>query len=657
MNPDTSTAPLAAEPAAGSTSLAKGIAALLFLTYVWGLPPWSPGVVIYFGADSWREVLCHFAGSGLQAGVDLVYTAGPLGFLRPPVYCAQTQWIAIAWFVLKGLSLAALYFRIFGPAPRWVAVVSGSVFLLLPLIDGARGTGLYFALLALYLFLEAERPRRRLHWSDAVLALTMAVGSWIVFTRFVAAVAAVGAGAWLYFLRFRRPSPFAGLYLLFLGVVWTLAHQRPSSLWPYLQNSLDLSRGYAEAMSGDGPIWELWLALAVFGVVCGAFWTFRRLWGPWLVWASLGLGFTGIFWLAFKTSFVRHSRPRATTAALVLVAIALCVLASWARARRMQGRRSAAVAGIALVLALTTTLLFMGPSVGLGAIHRIQKLPVRWQQTILGIEDHLRGFPDLEARDEARAERVRQRLALPAMEGPVDLFGWDAGYMIALGLDYRPRPVFQNYVAFTPRLAELNARFYQSEAAPPTVLMDLKRLSGFPMTLMDAQSFLELLASYEAKETYGSVLRLERKERQPCRLEPVFSASRKLGRRIEFDGLARATPLWVEVDIRPTLFGRAMALLFKPDRLAMRVEMDTGAFETYRLSSVAARGGFLLSPLLRRNGDYKRLSTKGLKGAIRLRIVRAIRIMAPGEWASAQFHQVHVRAYAVQDCIPDPAHE
>ena len=58
---------------------------------------------------------------------------------------------------------------------------------------------------------------------------------------------------------------------------------------------------------------------------------------------------------------------------------------------------------------------------------------------------------------------------IPEAPGSADVFQALSGLAVVHGLDYRPRPVFQSYAAYTPTLAKYNADFLKSDRAPQFV--------------------------------------------------------------------------------------------------------------------------------------------------------------------------------------------
>jgi hypothetical protein len=56
--------------------------------------------------------------------------------------------------------------------------------------------------------------------------------------------------------------------------------------------------------------------------------------------------------------------------------------------------------------------------------------------------------------------------------------------------------------------------------------------------------------------------------------------------------------LWVTVDARPTLLGRARTFLYKPPVLSLVIEDTNGNRSSYRLPAPMGRAGFILNPLI-----------------------------------------------------------
>src|SRR5205085_1685863 len=98
---------------------------------------------------------------------------------------------------------------------------------------------------------------------------------------------------------------------------------------------------------------------------------------------------------------------------------------------------------------------------------------------------------------EVKRERGRECWSLPRTravvgDAPVDLFSYSQGVLLLNDLNYRPRPIFQSYSAYTSYLAAVNAHHYRGGAAPEFVLLNLQPIDHRPATAEDGPALLEV---------------------------------------------------------------------------------------------------------------------------------------------------------------------
>jgi hypothetical protein len=107
-----------------------------------------------------------------------------------------------------------------------------------------------------------------------------------------------------------------------------------------------------------------------------------------------------------------------------------------------------------------------------------QQLSVR-NLTLRSYEDHAAGL----------------RTALPNLEisGSVDVYPLSQTVALAPSLTCRPRPIFQSYSAYTPKLAEMNAAYLRSNRAADHILFDVWTIDGRFAAQDDSLSWPELL--------------------------------------------------------------------------------------------------------------------------------------------------------------------
>jgi len=178
-------------------------------------------------------------------------------------------------------------------------------------------------------------------------------------------------------------------------------------------------------------------------------------------------------------------------------------------------------------------------------------------------------------------------------------------YALFNDLNYRPRPVFQSYIACNARLMRLNEAFYLSGAAPEYVMFNLGPTDRRFPPLEDALVLRHLLLNYEPVGAEGEFLLLKSKSSQTPRLKLLREGAVRPGEWIELREVGGAD-LWLEIDLKPTLLGRLRQFLYQPSavRLAAWRAGAKGLLLRRRAPAAMLAAGFLASPLLSSNEDF-----------------------------------------------------
>jgi hypothetical protein len=125
----------------------------------------------------------------------------------------------------------------------------------------------------------------------------------------------------------------------------------------------------------------------------------------------------------------------------------------------------------------------------------ISKIPF-WQLTT-GYNDEL---------EKRTASNKNARVLPPSFlkeigNSPVDILPWEQTFILYNDLNYRPRPVFQTYIAYTPFLDSLNARFYNSDQSPEYLLLSHHTVDTRNPMWEETATKLAMLENYTVTES------------------------------------------------------------------------------------------------------------------------------------------------------------
>jgi hypothetical protein len=554
--------------------------------------------------NSWMLALHTAFEQHWQFGQEVVFTYGPWGFLCGG-YAPQTFAISMSLWALLSLVFWWAGWRMARYLSRHT-LISWLWLMSLVTVAGVvveqsidiRLAAWVMLWLGLHFFAE-DRPDTPV---QAGLAVSLGLLSLTKFTGLVEATTIVVIIAADTVFRQRR---FPWLALLFGASVlffWIAAGQNLGSLGPFLQNSWRVTSGYTEAMSqvGEMEVQQvtcfLLAALLLIASIGRLAWQRHRYFGLFPI-TALG----AVMVLSFKQSYVRCDDIHTPKAILIILVIALAGLAvTWPAVPEKKSW-----AGAAGLFPLFAVLFFSGtapvdqyPNNG----PLVQLVRTFDRKNLLASAKWLFDPDSLRKEHQAYLMQIRNAFPVPPLAGDVDIYPWNQAALLAHGLAYRPRPVFQSYVAYTPELAELNAAFLRSDQAASNILFEIRAIdSRFP-SLNDGRSWPELLTRYDVTDAGGTFVHLQRSATpREYHLTPFKNLLVQFGETVQLPATNHGL-LWAEWDIHPTGSGALVSLLYKPPALQLAVSLRDGRQPVFRLVPGMARGGFLLSPLIDNNG-------------------------------------------------------
>ncbi len=601
------------------TALAVVFSAWLFLFFLsFGGAPVGTGL-----DPSWTEVLAWGFLHHLQWGRDIVFTYGPLGFLHPFASYVDGEF---TWYMLGQVVLTSAFALIAGltlykqrGAHFWLMILS-FVF-----VSHLAGDGTWFLTLIFGASILTD-------WSDesdslffsgllgyALIAGAVALTKFSAFPIWFLGMAALVAICCLQ-RRFNRAVAAAISIPGGLLLAWVASGQELFALAGYVRESIETAAGYGHAMGAGAPVYiELAAAsiLVLFWLACAyASWTSERKLAASIICAfSAAIGF-----LAWRTFLTRGDHAPWFFSFMAVLPFAL------GGSRQLSGRRGwRFLVGLVVVAS------------GLTCFHLLQSPAERVNQVVTVARRNLSmlvGLKEVAAQRDAQWKALRDTAALPKIhshvgESRVDVLSYEQAVAFVNGFNYSPRPVFQGYAAYTPRLARLNESFFLDENAPPFVILKIQATDNHLPASEDALALLALLQRYRPVLLEQGFLLLERQTGLPASSAlsvPLQSSVATLGTDIEVAQSAGGITV-AFVDLKLSLLGSLYSFALREPSLNIKLTDGDGVQSTYRFLRPTGGAGFAISPALRSGNDWVNLYLKH-----GLRTIKKIRIEPEQAW-------------------------
>jgi hypothetical protein len=208
-------------------------------------------------------------------------------------------------------------------------------------------------------------------------------------------------------------------------------------------------------------------------------------------------------------------------------------------------------------------------------------------------------------------ETVLQKIG----DASIDVFPYNNEYMFGNQLNYVHRPLFQNYMTLTPKLDQMNQKFFEGAGRPKFVLwtagiacnsadcnpfedFDQKyTLSEDPLTVSSVLLNYHVVEQFSPRTKVPSALFEENATHTPYTEEVVSSQPMKLGQWYKVPRTASGV-LKLKPYLNLTLAARIRNTLFRGAILKVRYELESGEVREFRVNLLNASNGIWISPLL-----------------------------------------------------------
>ncbi len=593
-----------------SSIIPKGITFLLFVLLCLSFFTFPLPKMINLDT-SWQMILGHAFKQNWQMGVDYIFTFGFLGyfFVKNPIYDADLFYQTVAWVIIFNCLFSVVFLVRWHQLHDWM---EKSLFLLLSAVvmTGLSffNDSLYFLAIVCTTILMIHPPQflskkgyfpvlGLVLFSFAILSLT----KFTVFILVMFCITSISIVLWQKY-SFKTAAKTLIIFMIMLMGIWILCQQSLLNIPTFITTSLEMARGYSEAMSIEPNIFLVWWAICGI-TVTSILVIFNCLIQP----RELGQFISGgiillTLFLSWKAGFVRADVIHVITFFCVAMIVPFLIV----RSQNMGFKNSI----------IFSVLLFLSVFIALtGAFYTVQTIPgysarhiflSKWPNTIVNNAKTLSSLNQVKSSYNLITSDLRKKYELPNIRATVgnatiDMFSHGQGILLLNGLNYHPRPIFQGYAAFGDSLLKINGDFYaNSQTAPEFILFGLSEIDQRLPSIEDSQTLKVILDHYKPLLIEKGVLLLKRAvEKQTVFTDKntILTKEISIGESFSLQEINNQ-PLFLNIDIRKNLLGHFTKTFYQLPPLFLEVKTTQGQTIVRRIASNLSQADFLINPLL-----------------------------------------------------------
>jgi len=355
----------------------------------------------------------------------------------------------------------------------------------------------------------------------------------------------------------------------------------------FLKNSLEIASGYSSAMSIEGNLMILILGVSEF-VMISIFLIFIAIEGHLGLSSALFL----VLFLAFKHGFVREDRYHVVAFAwCVPLIVSLCI-------SKLRATHIKKVSYLLYTYILITTFM-LRLSLGGGITHAslapgrvISNLSLLFNPTVLQSR--------LNASNANNLARVKlpEKVTNLVKDKKIDIIPWEISLAEANKLNWKPRPIFQSYSAYTTSLDNLN---FESLSQEPRdyIFYSLYAIDGRHPFFDEPKTFFYVFCNYKlSSDSLNDLIILEKRKSSICSPIPSSPPSSSIyWNSLQLLETQRGLINLAKIKFTYSGLGKIYKTLFRIPPVIMEVTYSSGLKNSYRIIPENSDNGVIVSHL------------------------------------------------------------
>ncbi|MDF5722697.1 MAG: hypothetical protein PUP91_19895 [Rhizonema sp. PD37] len=389
--------------------------------------------------------------------------------------------------------------------------------------------------------------------------------------------------------------------------LFTVIHSSPSLL-DYLRNSLEISSGYSSAMSTVGSHWILGLAILELVLIYILLIIIARKGN-----VGFALALFLVLTLAFKHGFVRQDTHIMIFACCTPIIISLCIPISSIRIQKLS-----------FLLYLYALFLFLVFFVSLegkitSVYHSLSPHKVSSHLSYIFRPDTLKS--DLRASSATNLSllKVPENVTNVVKNKKIDIVPWEIALVPANNFNWKPRPIFQSYSAYTTSLDDINFKSLSTESRE-YIFYQFKAIDSRHPFFDEPKTFFYISCYYQISSIIPDFINVHSnpfvpsltlkhlllEQKSDLCLPSTSSKTLLLHWNTSQSILAsNDSVVRAKVKFNYSVFGKIYKTLFRSPPVMMQVTYVDGFKQSYRIIPENSENGIFVSHLPRDNNEVR----------------------------------------------------
>ncbi|MBN2755490.1 MAG: hypothetical protein JXR81_11615 [Candidatus Goldbacteria bacterium] len=541
----------------------------------------------------------HLFASDMQAGRDIIFTKGPLGFLLGPQPIAKNMETAFvlnlavySFFIIGALIFIRVYHKKGGIVPQALLIII-TVFFLNIFNRMGRIEFLYSMIVYLYLYIYEVSERKKYLVAASLFAAFAALikqssgvfGLLAVLSYFALSAGKKGA------LRGFALS-IAVSFFGFLAM-WLMIYGNLQGVITYIQSAVYFSAGHTIGMALESKYSRAVIAAGILLWILGLALIKDKPAAKSLL--ILLMPFLSVLKYVFGREDAYHYLA-------FIIFLIIMLYFSMLHIRKLKPLLIYTCLGIISIAVIFTNI--AGTEFGIYAKNDVFKkfFIADGYRKILDFSKYKKAMiyhSEIKLKQSKIPSEIRDKIG----NKTADVYPVEISYIPANYLNWKPRPVFQSYIAYLPWLENKNLQFFSKDSIPEYLIFE--NISGKCATLDDGYVFndeprviMKILEKYHPESQYNQRIIFRRNETSAkWQNEETTEDEVSFGEWIQVPK-QRGIVTSARVKVKKTFYGNLKSFFYREPKLLISYMTESGEIYRHNLPAGNIENGIWISPYI-----------------------------------------------------------
>jgi hypothetical protein len=204
-------------------------------------------------------------------------------------------------------------------------------------------------------------------------------------------------------------------------------------------------------------------------------------------------------------------------------------------------------------------------------------------------------------------KEINDTLFINKLDGNTDIYPFDITFLTSSKNSWNPRPVFQSYSSYTPKLIEDNFNHINNTNAPDNILFRIQTIDNRLPSIDDGVSWLAILEKYDLIKMKSGLLYFKKKKTYTKNHIIKYKTLKYKFNQPIINNFSNNEIIFAKIEINNNFLGDIYNFIYKPQEFYIEYYFQDKTIKKYRIIPNMLKNGVCIYPFVSNTESFLKL--------------------------------------------------